>query len=211
MARLSRDPGHAPDLAPAERERLDGMTDADITAAALDDADNQPLSEEELGKRRSARLVRQARRHSGLSQAAFARTYQINVARLRDLEHLSMRGLTPAALAMAVSIGSGAAIQPTPRARRLVSNRSAPHPTMWARPSAPHTATPCLQPTPNACARRRSQPPLRRGGSQEAAPGRPLLVIEWAAWTLSSPCRPCRRPVVRRRASWALRRWRLRW
>jgi putative transcriptional regulator len=86
MARFSLDREHAPELAPAERERLEGMTDADIIAAAYDDADNQPLTEEELGKLRSARLVRQARRHSGLSQAAFAKTYQINVARLRDLE-----------------------------------------------------------------------------------------------------------------------------
>lgn len=30
--------------------------------------------------------MRQARRHSGLSQAAFAKTYRINVGRLRDLE-----------------------------------------------------------------------------------------------------------------------------
>jgi len=62
------------------------MTDAEITAAALDDGDNPPLTTDELGKLRSARLVRQARQHSGLSQAAFAKTYRINVARLRDLE-----------------------------------------------------------------------------------------------------------------------------
>jgi putative transcriptional regulator len=41
---------------------------------------------DELGKVRSAGLVRQARKHSGPNQAAFARTYRINVARLRDLE-----------------------------------------------------------------------------------------------------------------------------
>ena len=69
-----------------ERERLESMTDAAITAAADGDAENGPLTKNELGKVRSARLVRQARQHAGLSQAAFAKTYRINVARLRDLE-----------------------------------------------------------------------------------------------------------------------------
>jgi putative transcriptional regulator len=86
MARFSLDPNSPPRLTPAERRRLERMTDADITAAANDDADNKPLTRDELGKVRSVRLVRQARQHSGLSQAAFARTYHINVARLRDLE-----------------------------------------------------------------------------------------------------------------------------
>ena len=86
MARFSLDPKNPPRLTPAERRRLERMTDADITAGANADADNKPLTRDELGKLRSARLVRQARQHSGLSQAAFARTYRINVARLRDLE-----------------------------------------------------------------------------------------------------------------------------
>jgi putative transcriptional regulator len=86
MARFSLDPDHPPKLAPAERDRLERMTDAEITVAARDDPDNQPLTEDEHGKLRSARLARQARRHSGLSQAAFAKTFRINVARLRDLE-----------------------------------------------------------------------------------------------------------------------------
>jgi putative transcriptional regulator len=86
MARFSLDPNIAPQLSPAERRRLESMTDAEITAAAKADPDNQPRTSDELGKVRSARVVRQARQHSGLSQAAFAKTYRINVARLRDLE-----------------------------------------------------------------------------------------------------------------------------
>ncbi len=86
MARCNLDPNNAPQLSPAERRRLERMTDATITASANQDADNKPLTRDELGKLRSARLVRQARQHAGLSQAAFARTYRINVARLRDLE-----------------------------------------------------------------------------------------------------------------------------
>jgi putative transcriptional regulator len=60
------------------------MTDAAVTALA--DADNPPLSNAELNRMRSARAVRDARLRSGLSQTAFAKTYRINVARLRDLE-----------------------------------------------------------------------------------------------------------------------------
>jgi putative transcriptional regulator len=62
------------------------MTDTAITAAAEADNDNSPLTEAELSKLRTARAVRRARRHSGLSQTAFARAYRINLGRLRDLE-----------------------------------------------------------------------------------------------------------------------------
>jgi putative transcriptional regulator len=86
MARFTLDPNNPPELAAADLERLDGMTEAEIAAAAEADLDNPPLSHAELGKVRSARIVRQARIQSGLSQAAFAKTYRINVARLRDLE-----------------------------------------------------------------------------------------------------------------------------
>jgi putative transcriptional regulator len=86
MARFKLDPANKPELAPVERHRLNHMTDVEIAAAAIDDADNPPLTTDERGKLSSARLVRQARQQSGLSQAAFAKTYRINVARLRDLE-----------------------------------------------------------------------------------------------------------------------------
>ena len=86
MADFSLDPNNLPQLTPEERGRLDTLTDAQINAAASTDADNEPLTKSELGKLRSASLVRRARAHTGLSQAAFAKTYRINAARLRDLE-----------------------------------------------------------------------------------------------------------------------------
>lgn len=55
----------------AQRERLDAMTEAEINSAAEADADDPPLSDIELGKVRSARVVRQTRLRSGLSQAAW--------------------------------------------------------------------------------------------------------------------------------------------
>jgi putative transcriptional regulator len=86
MARFTLNPDSAPKPSAAQRDRLDAMTEADIGSAAEADADNPPLSDIELSKVRSARVVRQARLRSGLSQAAFAKTFRINVARLRDLE-----------------------------------------------------------------------------------------------------------------------------
>jgi putative transcriptional regulator len=86
MARFTLNPDSAPELSLALRDRLGAMTEAEISLAAEADADNPPLSDIELSKVRSARVVRQARLRSGLSQAAFAKTYRINVARLRDLE-----------------------------------------------------------------------------------------------------------------------------
>jgi len=62
------------------------MTDADITAATETDIDNPPLADMELSKLRTGPVVQEACRHSGLGEAAFARTFHINLARLKDLE-----------------------------------------------------------------------------------------------------------------------------
>jgi putative transcriptional regulator len=62
------------------------MTDAEITAAAESDPDNPPLTDEELDRMQAIQRVRAVRAHTGLSQSAFARTFHINVGRLRDLE-----------------------------------------------------------------------------------------------------------------------------
>jgi putative transcriptional regulator len=86
MARITLNPDRMPELSPAERQRLDALSEADITAGAADDLDNPLLTDAELGKLSTARAVRQARGRAGLTQAAFAKTYRINVARLRDLE-----------------------------------------------------------------------------------------------------------------------------
>ncbi|MDK2757806.1 MAG: hypothetical protein KYX66_13865 [Blastomonas fulva] len=86
MARFKLDPAHPPALDADMAARLDAMTDADLTAQALSDPDNLPLTEEELARLASARRVRSVRARTGLSQQRFADTYRINIARLRDLE-----------------------------------------------------------------------------------------------------------------------------
>lgn len=86
MVRFTLDPNNPPALSAAEKIRLDAMDDAALSAAAASDADNPPLSDGELDRLTAARHVRQVRAHTGLSQAVFAQTFRINVARLRDLE-----------------------------------------------------------------------------------------------------------------------------
>jgi putative transcriptional regulator len=62
------------------------LTDEQITAAAEADPDNPPLTAAELEQLDMRALARRARARAGLSQAQFAQTYRINLARLRDLE-----------------------------------------------------------------------------------------------------------------------------
>lgn len=86
MVQFTLDPNAPPQLTAAEKARLEAMTDADITAAAQSDPDNPPLTPAERQRLAAARRVQAVRAHTGLSQAAFAKAYRINVARLRDLE-----------------------------------------------------------------------------------------------------------------------------
>jgi putative transcriptional regulator len=86
------DPTNPPRFDAEELARLDAMSPEAIEAAALADPDNPPLSETELARMASARLVRRVRHSTGLSQGAFAARFRINPARLRDLE----RGRTAA-------------------------------------------------------------------------------------------------------------------
>ena len=86
MARLTLTPNRPPKLSVEDATRLDALTDEQITAAALSDPDNLPLTAAELDKVQSARAVREARLATDLSQAAFARAYHFTPGRLRDLE-----------------------------------------------------------------------------------------------------------------------------
>jgi putative transcriptional regulator len=86
MKRFTLDPNSPPMLSDAQRARLDAMTDAELTAAAESDADNPPLSADELARLEAAATVRSVRAKTGLSQNRFAKAYRISVGRLRDLE-----------------------------------------------------------------------------------------------------------------------------
>jgi putative transcriptional regulator len=80
------DPNNPRKLTPEEKARLDAMTDEEITAAALSDPDNPPLTDEELEWMRTTLAARRVREKLGLTQKQFAERYQISYGRLRDLE-----------------------------------------------------------------------------------------------------------------------------
>ena len=84
--KFTLDPAKPPVLTDEERARLDALSEDDIQAAALSDPDNPPLTDDELERMVTARLVRRARRKTGLSQPKFASVYHFSVGRLRDLE-----------------------------------------------------------------------------------------------------------------------------
>ena len=80
-------PGLDPE--PADRtdwERLRGMTDEEVEAAAMADPDAQPLTEEELAQGFRPADIAAIRKRLGLSQSAFARRFQINLRTLQDWE-----------------------------------------------------------------------------------------------------------------------------
>lgn len=86
LVRFKLDPAHPPRLTAEERRRLDSMTDEEITAAALSDPDNPPLTDAELLAMRTSRMVKRIRMDRGLSQQAFAERYRIPVGNVRDWE-----------------------------------------------------------------------------------------------------------------------------
>ncbi len=69
-----------------QRQRLDAMTDDEVMAAALDDPDCPPMTEEQLSRMKRVTVARSARWRSGMTQSAFAETFGFTVEHLRDLE-----------------------------------------------------------------------------------------------------------------------------
>lgn len=86
MGNAKLDPTNPPILSAATIARLDAMTPDDIERNAREDADNPPMTEDELVRLRRGAWVRSVRRGLDMTQAAFADTYGIRVARLRDWE-----------------------------------------------------------------------------------------------------------------------------
>lgn len=67
-------------------EAFDALTDEEVTAAALTDADNPPLTTEDIAEMRRVPNVRAIREAQGLSQTAFAERYALPVGVVRDWE-----------------------------------------------------------------------------------------------------------------------------
>jgi putative transcriptional regulator len=86
IVRFTLDPANPPIMAAATKARLEAMTDEEITAAAQSDPDNPPLTDQEIARIRAIRIARRARERAGLTQAAFAEAFAVNLSRLRDIE-----------------------------------------------------------------------------------------------------------------------------
>ena len=84
--RYTRDPAKPARLGAEAKARLKAMSDADAASAAETDLDNLPLSGRALLRLKAAQVAKSVRAKTGLSQTAFADTFHIKVARLRDLE-----------------------------------------------------------------------------------------------------------------------------
>jgi putative transcriptional regulator len=67
-------------------EALKAMTDEEVTARALKDPDNPPLTDKEIEDVRRRISMRPLRFRLGLSQEAFAERFQIPLGTLRDWE-----------------------------------------------------------------------------------------------------------------------------
>jgi putative transcriptional regulator len=66
--------------------RADAMTDADVHAAAMNDPDARPMTDEEFARARRVPRLKTLRRALGLTQEEFAARFQIPLGTLRDWE-----------------------------------------------------------------------------------------------------------------------------
>lgn len=64
IVKFKLDPNNPPKMSPEEESRLNAMTDEEITAAAMSDPDNPPLTDEEIKLFQAARRAKQARHPS---------------------------------------------------------------------------------------------------------------------------------------------------
>lgn len=69
-----------------DRRRLDAMTDEEITAAALTDPDNPPLTDEQLAQFRRPSAAMKVRHKLRMSREAFAAAYGIPLGTLQAWE-----------------------------------------------------------------------------------------------------------------------------
>src|ERR1700720_3552109 len=84
-------------------ERLDAMTDEEVSAAALADPDAQPSTPEKLASMRRVSRVKVLRQRLGMNQAEFARPFPLQIDTLREWEqHRSIPAAPARALLLAI-------------------------------------------------------------------------------------------------------------
>lgn len=86
LVQVMPDGSTRPSVSTSDWARIDAMTDDDITAAALSDPDNLPLTDEDLRRMKPMPRARSLRRALQLTQEEFAARYHIPIGTLRDWE-----------------------------------------------------------------------------------------------------------------------------
>ncbi len=79
-----------------DRARLDAMTDAEVTEAALSDPDAQPLSDEQLANMVRVPDLKKLRARLGMTQEQFASAYHLPLGTVREWEQHRRFPDTPA-------------------------------------------------------------------------------------------------------------------
>lgn len=82
------DPKNPPKISKAYLKRLDAMTDEEITAAALSDPDNPPITDEEWKHFYRVQAVKPLRQELKLTQAAFAKAFGLPLSTVKDWEQM---------------------------------------------------------------------------------------------------------------------------
>jgi putative transcriptional regulator len=84
--RYTFDPANPPELTEQQRARLDAQNEEQIEANALNDPDNQPLTDAELATAYRPGDIQGLRQRLGLSQSAFAQRFGVNLRTLQEWE-----------------------------------------------------------------------------------------------------------------------------
>jgi putative transcriptional regulator len=91
--------------------RLHAMTDGEAEAAALDDPDNLPLTNDELATAQRLPQVKTLRQRLGMTQEQFAHNYRLPIGTVRDWEQGRSRPDAPAQALLMVIEREPAAVQ----------------------------------------------------------------------------------------------------
>ena len=89
---------------------LSPMTDAEVHAAALGDADARPMTDEEFARAKPVPRAKTLRRALGLTQEEFAARFQIPLGTLRDWEQGRAEPDQPARAYLKAIAGDAAAV-----------------------------------------------------------------------------------------------------
>jgi len=94
--KVTRNPGDKPAATGTDWAAVDAMSEDEVHAAALADADALPLTDADFGRMIKLVNVKKLRERLGQTQEAFSATYRIPIGTLRDWEQRRKQPDAPA-------------------------------------------------------------------------------------------------------------------